>query len=1066
MLLKMNMLPDERPSQPQVGAPGRTPSTEGTRKPIYIPDPAVIARSELTDFTRFCADRTGFCFPDQASFHRFSSTDYRTFWRLFLDWSGLIIDGHPEPVCEGDQVERAQFFPNLRLSYAENLLAEPPEATALIARHGDGRREQLSRGELRERVFRLARALRQLGVQPGDRVACIARNNAEAVIAALTTAVVGAVFSSCGADMGAFAILSRFAPLAPVVLFANTQAEPWDTGIPLAARVAEAATGLTSLRAIVSLDDGPLPRTDTTATHRLNALIAAADGGVMWERRPLDYPLFAMFSSGTTGAPKCLLHGAGGTLLEHVKEHRLHCDLRPGERLFFQTSCGWMMWNWQLSGLASGIALVLYDGPLTAPETLWRIVAEEQVSVFGTSPAYLRFCEDAGLSPGRQFDLGALRAVLSTGSVLYPRQYDWAADHVGRIPLQSISGGTDIIGCFVLGSPNLPVHRGEAQCRSLGLDVRALPAAEDPGSPVGELVCANPFPSRPIGLWGDADGSRFHAAYFSQNPGLWTHGDLIEFTEAGGARLHGRSDGVLNIRGVRVGPAEIYAALEDLPEIVEAMAVEQSAEEEPGGTRLVLLVQLKPGATLDAALAARVRTVLLERGSAAMVPARIAAVTALPETHNGKRSEAAARDAVNSRSARNREALRNPECLDEIAAHPALRAPAPVFDPAPVEDLPMDERLEAELQALCERILEVSPIQLSDNLFTVRGDSLAILTLFMEIEQRAKCELPFAALFVDPTITGLAALLRGTGGDRTRSVHVRPAEARDKEQICVLLHQAGIEEETFDLIKPQIWRRLFDYGWLLDRPGLGFVLVDGDEIVGFLGTIYANREIDDKGGLICNLSSWYVRSQYRGWGAALLRAALRDESITYTCLTPNLLSQHVFEMLGFSELSSSLLILPPLLHVETLRHARPQISFDSKTIRVVLDDRQRCLFDDHAPYDCLQLVVQEGPEHAYIVVKRRVMPVPKLARLLPAGARMPYSEILHCSNPRLFARHLERVKLAILWRQRTALLLAETRLFSPRLRGATMGEHTYYRSPLFGAGELDKLYSELVLLPI
>jgi acetoacetyl-CoA synthetase len=581
---------------------------------------------------------------------------------------------------------------------------------------------------------------------------------------------------------------------------------------------------------------------------------------------------------------------------------------------------------------------------------------------------------------------------------------------------------------------------------------------------VGELVCTNPFPSRPIGLWGDSDGSRFHAAYFSQNPGMWTHGDLIEFTEAGGARLHGRSDGVLNIRGVRVGPAEIYAALEDMPEIAEAMAVEQMAEE-PGGARLVLLLRLRPGVTLDTVLAARVRTVLLERGSAAMVPARIAAVAALPETHNGKRSEAAARDAVNGRPVRNREALRNPECLEEIATHPALRAPAPVFDPASVTDLPMGERLEAELQALCERILEVSPIQLSDNLFTVRGDSLAILSLFMEIEQLSKRELPFAALFADPTITGLAVLLRGTGGDRTRSVHVRPVEARDKERICVLLHQAGIEEETFDVIKPETWRRLFDYSWLLDKPDLGFVLVDGNEIVGFLGTIYANREINGKEGLICNLSSWYVRPQYRGWGAALLRAALRDESVTYTCLTPNLLSQHVFEMLGFLELSNSLLILPPFLHVETLRHWRPQISFDSKTVRAALDDRQRCLFDDHVPYDCLQLVVQEGLEHAYIVVKRRVMPVPKLARLLPAGARMPYSEILHCSNPRLFARHLERVKLAILWRQGTALLLAETRLFSPRLRGATIREHTYYRSPL-GAGKLDKLYSELVLLPI
>jgi len=1039
----------------------------GTDEPVYIPHPAVIDRSALTDFTRFCEMATGICFPDQASFHRFSSTDYRAFWRLFLAWSRLIAEGDPEPVFEGDEAERGRFFPNLRLSYAESLLAGPPEAPALIARHGDGRREQLSRGELRERVLRLAHALRQLGVQPRDRVVCIARNNAEAVIAALATAVVGAIFSSCGAEMGAFAILSRFAPLAPVVLFANTRAEPWDTGVPLAARVAETAAGLPSLRTIVSLDDEPLPRTDTTAVHRLNELIAAADLSEIWERRAFDYPLFAMFSSGTTGAPKCILHGAGGTLLEHVKEHRLHCDLRPGERLFFQTSCGWMMWNWQLSGLASGIELLLYDGALTSPETLWRIVAEERISVFGTSPAYLRFCEDAGYSPRRRFDLGALRSVLSTGSILYPRQYDWAAEHVGRIPLQSISGGTDILGCFVLGSPNLPVRRGEAQCPSLGLDVRALPPAEDPGSPVGELVCANPFPSRPIGLWGDADGSRFHAAYFSQNPGMWTHGDLIEFTAAGGARMHGRSDGVLNIRGVRVGPAEIYAALEDLPEIVEAMAVEQIAEEEPGGTRLVLLLRLKPDVALDAVLAARVRAVLLERGSAAMVPARIAAATALPETHNGKRSEAAARDAINGRPVRNREALRNPECLAEIAAHPALRALVPPRAPAPAEDLPMDERLEQELQVLCQHILGISSIEPTDNLFATGGNSLAVLTLIMEIERRAKCELPVAALFAVPTIKGLAALLRDTQiGDRMQGVHVRPVEVRDIELICAMLHRAGFEGGEVDRVKPEIWRNLFDYGWLEQKPDRGFVLVDNTRIVGFLGTIYAKREINGKVGLTCNLSSWYVEPRYRGWGAALLRAALRDVSVTYISLTPNPLSEQVFKMLGFSELSDSMLALPPFLHAGTFRHARPRISFDPDDVRASLNDRQRSIFDDHAPYDCLQLAVQDGPEHAYIVVKRRVMPVPKLASLLHAGMTMPCSEILHCSNPPLLTRHLERVKLAILWRQRTVLLLAETRRFPRRLHGATMKERASYRSRLFDASELDKLYSEFVLLPV
>jgi len=343
------------------------------------------------------------------------------------------------------------------------------------------------------------------------------------------------------------------------VLLGNLRPEPWDPGIPIAARLAEVAAGLPSLTAIIALDDGVLPDGLAAPVYRLSDLIGGDFAGdFVWQRYPFNHPLFILFSSGTMGPPKCIVHGAGGTLLEHLKEHRLHCDLRAGDKLFFQTSCGWMMWNWQLSALASGAELVLYDGPLEGPETLWQIVGEEDVTVFGTSPAYLQFCQGAGFAPGREFELRALRSVLSTGSILYPHQYDWVSDQVKALPLQSISGGTDIVGCFVLGNPNLPVHRGQAQCRSLGLDVRELPPADAPTATIGELICANPFPSRPVGLYGDTDASRFHDAYFSQNPGVWTHGDLVEFIPQGGAILHGRSDGILNVRGIRIGPAEIY----------------------------------------------------------------------------------------------------------------------------------------------------------------------------------------------------------------------------------------------------------------------------------------------------------------------------------------------------------------------------------------------------------------------------------------------------------------------------------------------------------------------------
>jgi len=646
-------------------------------QPLWTPSSERVAKAAMTEFMGFVGERTGRTLSSYEDLHAWSVEDVEGFWSAIWDYCGVIGDKGQTVLKDGDRMPGAAFFPEARINYAENMLRRNDDGDAIVFWGEDKVKRRLSWRELHALVSKLQQALADAGVGVGDRVAAMMPNMPETAALMLATASLGATFSSCSPDFGERGVLDRFGQIEPKVFVAcdgywynGKEIAVADKLKPIVGQLPSAgevwiATYLGRAADVA----GGLPRAealdDVTSRYEARA--------VSFERVPFDQPLYIMFSSGTTGVPKCIVHATGGVLLMHLKEHRLHCDERPGDRVFYFTTCGWMMWNWLMSALGSEATLLLYDGSPFAPSgsILFDYADAEKMTLFGTSAKYIDAVAKSGLVPKESHDLSTVRLMTSTGSPLAPESFSFVYDKIKEdIHLASISGGTDIVGCFVLGIPIKPVFKGEIQGPGLGLDMQVW--SED-GKPMadgkGELVCAKPFPTMPVMFWNDPDGAKYHAAYFDRFDNVWCHGDFAEWTPHGGIIIHGRSDATLNPGGVRIGTAEIYAQVEQIPDVLEALAIGQTWDND---VRVVLFVRLAEGAALDEALEKTIKAQIRSGASPRHVPARIVAVNDIPRTKSGKITELAVRDVVHGREVKNKEALANPEALDLYRDLPQL----------------------------------------------------------------------------------------------------------------------------------------------------------------------------------------------------------------------------------------------------------------------------------------------------------------------------------------------------------------------------------------------------------
>ncbi len=656
---------------------------------LWQPDPERIAAANITAFARHLSEQAGIALTGYDALWQWSIDRREEFWRAVWDFCGVIGERGERTLVDPERMPGAKWFPDARLNFAENLLARAigsAESDALVFRGEDKMSRRLSHAELVGASSRVAAALQAQGIAAGDRIAAYIPNMPEAIVAMLGGASLGAVWSSCSPDFGVRGVLDRFGQIEPRVLF--TVDGYWYNGkaLPILDKVAEIVAALPSVERVVVI-----PYLRESGGPRV--AMPSIRGAVGWDeflaphparelefaRLPFDHPLYILYSSGTTGEPKCIVHGAGGTLLQHLKEHVLHGDVKPGDRLFYFTTCGWMMWNWLVSGRAAGATLLLYDGSpfLHAGKALWDFAEEERITHFGTSAKYIDAVKKYCVVPCKDYALTDLRTMFSTGSPLAPESFDYVYQCIKEdLCLSSISGGTDIVSCFALGNPTLPVWRGELQCRGLGM---AVDVFDESGAPVrgekGELVCTAPFPSMPIGFFNDADGSKYRAAYFERFPGIWCHGDFVELTEHGGMIFHGRSDATLNPGGVRIGTAEIYRQVEQMPEVIESLVIGQDwPPGEVGDVRVVLWVRLQEGLVLDDALTERIRRHIRLHTTPRHVPAKVVQVTDIPRTKSNKIVELAVRNVVHGLPVKNMEALANPEALEQYRDRAELRS--------------------------------------------------------------------------------------------------------------------------------------------------------------------------------------------------------------------------------------------------------------------------------------------------------------------------------------------------------------------------------------------------------